>query len=307
MFNHLDAHITEDLNYFSDLKSMIMKINWSDQFKTEYLDVISIIETDYSNYSQEYDFYFTNPINSKLENRKLFSNIHKNDMAKVWKDIKNLLLNLELTDHMENTCKDNEIHFCPICGLEIENNANSKYRMSLDHVLPKSTINQYILYPKNLVPMCANCNHTKGSIMSKEVFHPYYAEGSIRPSSLLNVRTKSKKKRGRIKFIVDYKLNDDYSDDSVLQENYNNIFKLNKTYKERIYKQVAWNQYLPVVNNYKSHGKEALKRILLKEINIQIDEIQKIPVLSDKDELDYMTLESVINDLDNFLEEIISE
>lgn len=61
---------------------------------------------------------------------------------------------------------------CPICGQYYD-------KMTLDHVLPKSEYTQYTVTPINLVPMCLNCNHRKGT--SNISFHPYFQNLSCLP------------------------------------------------------------------------------------------------------------------------------
>ena len=58
---------------------------------------------------------------------------------------------------------------CPICE---QNRPN----MTIDHVLPKSKFSQYTVTPVNLVPMCLDCNKSKGD--SEIFFHPYYQDFS---------------------------------------------------------------------------------------------------------------------------------
>jgi hypothetical protein len=59
---------------------------------------------------------------------------------------------------------------CPICGI-------SAPRV-LDHHLPKSNYNPLAIYVRNLVPLCVDCNLSKGAAASalpaEQFIHPYF-------------------------------------------------------------------------------------------------------------------------------------
>ncbi|MGC1498021.1 MAG: HNH endonuclease signature motif containing protein [Sulfitobacter sp.] len=59
---------------------------------------------------------------------------------------------------------------CPICGIDPPT--------QLDHFLPKSSFGVLAIYSRNLVPVCASCNHTKSSDVpanpNEEFVHAYF-------------------------------------------------------------------------------------------------------------------------------------
>lgn len=63
---------------------------------------------------------------------------------------------------------------CPVCGLSY--NSNFKIIKSIEHVLPKSKYQQYILSPINLVYFCSCCNSSKSNDCDGRIFHPIFSE-----------------------------------------------------------------------------------------------------------------------------------
>jgi hypothetical protein len=64
------------------------------------------------------------------------------------------------------------IEQCPICGIGPPR--------ELDHYLPRSTFHPLAIYVRNLVPLCGECNHSKGAAAATEpaqrFVHPYFEE-----------------------------------------------------------------------------------------------------------------------------------
>lgn len=71
---------------------------------------------------------------------------------------------------------------CPICGLTFYNDNFFKYNKTVEHVLPKSLYNQFVLLPQNLFFMCGFCNGSKSDNFSENMFHPYYLGKDYLPS-----------------------------------------------------------------------------------------------------------------------------
>ena len=61
------------------------------------------------------------------------------------------------------------VELCPICGIAPPR--------QLDHHLPRSDYRPLAVYPRNLVPLCQECNQSKGKSAAEEpaqqFFHPY--------------------------------------------------------------------------------------------------------------------------------------
>ncbi|MCA1494452.1 HNH endonuclease [Ensifer sp. NBAIM29] len=62
------------------------------------------------------------------------------------------------------------VEHCPICGISPPR--------QLDHYLPKSTFKPLAIYPRNLVPICGECNQSKSASASaapgEQFIHAYY-------------------------------------------------------------------------------------------------------------------------------------
>ncbi|MCO4669980.1 hypothetical protein Si026_01873 [Streptococcus infantarius subsp. infantarius] len=63
--------------------------------------------------------------------------------------------------------------YCPVCGVSY--NHEFDYTKTIEHVLPKSRYQQYILSPINLVYFCNHCNSCKGDEVNESLFHPYFS------------------------------------------------------------------------------------------------------------------------------------
>jgi len=61
------------------------------------------------------------------------------------------------------------VELCPICGISPPR--------ELDHHLPRSVFHPLAIYVRNLVPLCHDCNHSKGAALSADpaqrFVHPY--------------------------------------------------------------------------------------------------------------------------------------
>lgn len=108
------------------------------------------------------------------------------------KDVVNHLSNQDAVSiyngKFRDNCKDvllkeSEFQRCPVCG--------GGYRLTLDHVLPKSKFTQFALTPINIVPLCRNCNSEKGSYVgfdySSSSFNPYFEDFSNLEGVILGV------------------------------------------------------------------------------------------------------------------------
>ena len=64
------------------------------------------------------------------------------------------------------------VEWCPICGISAPR--------ELDHYLPRSAFHPLAIYVRNLVPLCHECNHSKGAAEPTEparrFLHPYLEE-----------------------------------------------------------------------------------------------------------------------------------
>lgn len=59
---------------------------------------------------------------------------------------------------------------CPLCGVNVV--------AGLDHYLPQSRYAAFVVFPKNLIPCCSDCNRFKlakvPKAVSEQTIHPYY-------------------------------------------------------------------------------------------------------------------------------------
>jgi hypothetical protein len=64
------------------------------------------------------------------------------------------------------------VELCPVCGIAPPR--------ELDHHLPRSTYHALAVYPRNLVPLCHDCNQSKSKSVADDpaerFFHPYLEE-----------------------------------------------------------------------------------------------------------------------------------
>ena len=72
---------------------------------------------------------------------------------------------------------------CPVCGLSY--NPTFKIIKTIEHVLPKSKYQQYILSPINLVYFCECCNSSRSNELDGRIFHPIFSK--INCTSSINV------------------------------------------------------------------------------------------------------------------------
>lgn len=72
---------------------------------------------------------------------------------------------------------------CPVCGLSY--NKIFKISKSIEHVLPKTKYQQYILSPINLVYFCSCCNGSKSNEFDGRIFHPIFSK--INCDSLIKI------------------------------------------------------------------------------------------------------------------------
>lgn len=85
-------------------------------------------------------------------------------------------------DYYQKLIEENELHYCPCCGLSYFESEDSKYREAFDHYLPKSKYPFLSVNFGNLVPLCYKCNSdrkgTKDPIEGgAKAFYPFGANG----------------------------------------------------------------------------------------------------------------------------------
>lgn len=61
-------------------------------------------------------------------------------------------------DYYQKLIEENELQYCPCCGLNYFESEDSKYREAFDHYLPKSKYPFLSVNFENLVPLCHKCN-----------------------------------------------------------------------------------------------------------------------------------------------------
>lgn len=147
--------------------------------------------------------------------------------------------------------------YCPVCGVSY--NPEFNYIKTLEHVLPKSRYQQYILSPINLVYFCDLCNSSKGDEVNESLFHPYFSNITCTGEVTLSMFERTDHKIGiKVEFHEE-----------------------NKTYINMIKKKFK------LQRNYKRYIKQVLnKEISSIELAVQqkltgIDSAQKLEVLKD--------------------------
>jgi hypothetical protein len=81
-------------------------------------------------------------------------------------------------DYYQKLIDENDMRFCPCCGLSYFESEDSKYREAFDHYLPKAHYPFLSVNFKNLVPLCHKCNSDrkkeKDPIENKKTaFYPF--------------------------------------------------------------------------------------------------------------------------------------
>jgi hypothetical protein len=143
---------------------------------------------------------------------------------------------------------------CPVCGLSYDiENFGKNYIKTIEHVLPKSKYQQYILSPINLVYFCNFCNKKKSDkINGDRIFHPLFSQINCCSQTIIKL---SLVKGFQVKIEV-----------KIVEPNLdyfhfiNDIFEIQKKYKNFIMQ--ILNTYISSIEN---GIKKRLKGLLLEE------------------------------------------
>lgn len=117
---------------------------------------------------------------------------------------------------------------CPVCGLSYDiKNFGSGYIKTIEHVLPKSKYQQYILSPINLVYFCNFCNKKKSDKINEgRIFHPLFSQINCCSQPIIKLSlVKGFQVKIEVKIVEP---NLDYS------HFINDVFKIDKKYKNFI-------------------------------------------------------------------------
>lgn len=140
----------------------------------DYLKSPDITEEDKQILNQ-LEYYLTNE--SNLNYSKAFNN-YLFDMNLIKENHSFLPANKinEFWDkHRNHICPMLEnLEMCPVCGLSYSKTFGIS--KSIEHILPKSKYQQYILSPINLVYFCSCCNGSKSNDFDGRVFHPIFSD-----------------------------------------------------------------------------------------------------------------------------------
>lgn len=153
--------------------------------------------------------------------------------------------------------------YCPVCGVSY--NLEFNYIKTLEHVLPKSRYQQYILSPINLVYFCELCNSSKGDEVNESLFHPYFSNITCTGEVTLSMFERTDHK-------IDIKV-EIHEENETYIKMIKKLFKLHRNY-QRYIKQV--------MNKEISSIELALQQKLT-----GIDSAQKLEVLKDYLSKDY--------------------
>lgn len=304
VFNSINYRFDEFNEYLITLKNGINSSERIRKYKNSYIDVIDNLNNSCPEYINDYDDFIANSNQSNIINIEIFDSIHDNNLDIIWKDIKYLMKELNLRDEIENSCNIFGVYTCPACGLSIGAN-DSNYRMTIDHVIPKSKFNQYLLYPKNLIPMCWTCNKNKNDIIEEHIFHPIYSGYDLKPKDSITVELVTRNRRGKTDINLKYIFSKTEENYIQVRENYNNIFNLNKTYNKRIFKKLIMDRYTPLTNTFKNQPRERLRTRLIKDLEERIRKLTNLSYQDDGDELEYLSLLKLLENIDVFLDYLV--
>lgn len=81
-------------------------------------------------------------------------------------------------DYYQKLIDENDLRYCPCCGLSYFESEDSKYREAFDHYLPKAHYPFLSVNFKNLVPLCHKCNSDRKGDKdpienNKTAFYPF--------------------------------------------------------------------------------------------------------------------------------------
>lgn len=81
-------------------------------------------------------------------------------------------------DYYQKLIDENDLRYCPCCGLSYFESEDSKYREAFDHYLPKAHYPFLSVNFKNLVPLCYKCNSDRKGVKdpienNKTAFYPF--------------------------------------------------------------------------------------------------------------------------------------
>lgn len=305
MFNKLKPIEYNFSAYLDDLITSIIDSDLSSQVQSEYIQFIEKLKEISDRYQYEYDGLIKDIDKSYLSVLEFDINKTGRD---IWKQIQVILKKTKFYEEIKNVCLVENRYYCPVCGLEMKSNSSSiesndeRSILTIDHVLPKDNFQVYIFYPHNLVPMCQKCNNKKDNKLSELIYHPYYMQASVDPLTHIEVDHSVRRKQ----YLLEYKIADENS--LFLENNFYNVFDLNKLYREQVYKQGIWNRYIPTLNSFynekKQYSDAFLKKILLKEIQSNIISLQNLAIQNDYEKLLLLSLKEIEQDIDSFFNKI---
>lgn len=211
-----------------------------------------------SHYKKSYDLY------KEKGNIEEANSIDKDRMINIYKNtpiIHQMLKEMILSSE-----------FCCICGMEL-------LRPEMDHVLPKNKFPQYAITPQNLVPICSDCNYSKGDGAGKNghmVYNSYLEDGKLSQNLVDNFEINLED--GKIteknilsnldqQVIENYKIKDRIYLESnlVVQHIINQIkFILEETRKENIF--YISKEFLEDITESLDNGKENIDNLVVKII-----------------------------------------
>ncbi|WP_430612453.1 hypothetical protein [Flavobacterium sp. JP2137] len=218
---------------------------------------------------RKYYEYLNEPIREFLKEN--LENIFTNDFSKLKEfyqsnillisrnenELKKFIIESTYTDFFQKKCGRKflnllNINTCLSCNINYTLEVTKSHsRAQLDHFLPKTHFPILGVNFYNLIPVCARCNHLKGSGKSKKwwftnynkIYHPYFKEEEIFKFNFSFSKTKNEFEIEFIKSsIKDFKtievnrLHDIYSAhrDFELRDLYNLRIKYNENYLDQV-------------------------------------------------------------------------
>jgi hypothetical protein len=156
----LNSITREEKNYLENFQQYVISAEISDTDRAILEQLEYFISNDAkTEYSDAIDNYHFNEDKIK-KNKQLIAPENIDDF---WLNHRSHLFSM-LEDSRE----------CPACGLAYNKFFNHK--KTIEHVLPKSEYQQYILSPINLYYLCESCNSRKGNRISEgRIFHPLFS------------------------------------------------------------------------------------------------------------------------------------
>lgn len=299
MLNNIDNLNFDIPKFYTEVYNTVDNIEFfEDRRKEKCKDFLD----DYIKNIQDIEFNYNLIVNNNCKSEIKNITIRYADIT--WDHLKSMIKKSEQIDIFKNICRNDEGDLiCPCCGLIMEKDTD--HEMTIEHILPKGEFKSFIFYPMNLVALCKNCNRNKkDKILKKNIYHPYYNTNHSFDSCRLIVKLKKRSKKN-IGYSCTYYL--DRKVDQRIREIFD-LYNLQEIYEKRIYKDLIWDKYYPLlINKVSKLGKNLVKDSGRTQIELDLEDLEKHGKPTYENQLKKITLHEILNNFDEFFNAFIDD